>query len=705
MRTILVLALWAMVTLASAVDAGAAFELRAATNAVGAFGKIEFAINGVTNCADPFDPAEVDLRIEFTTPAGKQVIVPAFFAQEYERRTGEGGAPRDWAYPIGRGAWKARFAPIVAGQYRAVAMLKDCSGESRSTPLSFTCVPSSARGFIRVARQDPRFFEFDNGEPFFAIGQNLAFIGEQQYVTMAKAEEIFTKLAENGANYLRVWTCADDWALAIEAPKSAWRRSWSGRGRIVADPDQSGRKCLVMTSSNAIEQVNPSHPVSLRPGTRYVVTGKVRTQTNVALRLEVQGTSSPPLASGQPLAWTPFRHEFTTGGRDWRLASMRFRLEGKGVAWLSDLSLKEAGGGAELLWEADMNRPVRGFYNPLDCFLLDELVSAAEQRGIYLQLCMLTRNLYMNALTNSPSPQYDRAITDAKKFFRYAIARWGYSTSVAAWEYWNEMNPGLPTARFYAELGEFFEETDPYHHLRTTSTWGPSAKDCRHPKLDVADVHFYLRPTDKRRLANEVEAVLDRTRWLREQAPEKPAHLGEFGLADDKWRITDDMKGSSDLSDMHNALWASALSGASGTALFWWWERIDQRGGYANFRWLSRFISDVPWNRGTVRTLEATCSDKAVRAIGLRAEKRAWFWVFDPAAAWEKVAIEKEQPPERRNLIVELDDWPVASARIEWRDTRSGKVTTGRVKASSNGKLRLQIPPFERDFACRLVTD
>ena len=127
-----------------------------------------------------------------------------------------------------------------------------------------------------------------------------------------------------------------------------------------------------------------------------------------------------------------------------------------GTAWLSDLSLKEAGGHAELLWEAEVNRPTRGFYNPLDCFLLDELVTAAEQRGIYLQLCMLTRDLYMNAVTNASSTNYDRAIEDAKNFFRYAIARWGSSTSVAAWEYWNEMNPGLPTDRFYEELGEFF---------------------------------------------------------------------------------------------------------------------------------------------------------------------------------------------------------------------------------------------------------
>ncbi|MBI4657757.1 MAG: DUF5060 domain-containing protein [Verrucomicrobia bacterium] len=739
-----------------AVDADAALQLRASTNTVGAFAKVDFTIAGLTKYADPFDPEIVDLGVEFVAPGGRQIVVPAFFAQEYERRRpGEDGAPRDWIYPLRAGEWKASFAPSLVGKYTAAAVLKDGVGELRSAPVTFDCVPSNAKGFIRIARKDPRFLEFDNGEPFFAIGQNLAFIGEQQYVTVAKAEEIFAELAENGANYLRVWTCAEDWALAIEARKSAWGRSWSGRGRIVTDPDDPTRKCLFMTSSNATQEVNPSHPVALRPSTRYVVTGKVRTETNVALRLELQGASSPPLKSAAALAWTGFRHEFATGAHDWRLGAMRFRLEGQGAAWLSDLSLKEidsatagstanlavAGGnlppsssrGAEpraasslktqsgglvarrdgqvaratpeLLWEADVNRPMRGFYNPLDCFLLDELVSAAERHGIYLQLCMLTRDLYMNALTNAASTSYERAVTDAKKFFRYAIARWGYSTSIAAWEYWNEMNPGLPTDRFYAELGEFFEKNDPYHHLRTTSTWGPSAKDCLHPKLDLADVHFYFRPIDKARLANEVEAVLERTRWLREQSPSKPAHLGEFGLADDKWRITENMRRSSDLSDMHNGLWASALSGASGTALFWWWERIDQRNGYPIYRPLSRFIADVPWNSGEVHQLEANCSDETMRVVGLRAGTLAWFWLFDPAAAWEKLAFAKQDPPERREIIVELSGWPGKAPRLEWWGTRDGRVTESGTPAPSNGTLRLKVPPFRRDIAWRLVGD
>ncbi len=692
-------ALAAAAVLALHWDAGAALELRASRAEVAAFGRVEFRIAGVPECADPFDPEAVDLRLELTAPDGGRVVVPAFFAQDYVRGADGAGAPDGWVYPTGTGVWMARFAPVLAGHHRAVAVLGRAGGELRSASVGFDCAASSARGFVRVARKDPRFLEFDNGEPFFAIGQNLAFIGEQQHVTAAKAREVLPKLAANGANYLRVWTCAGDWALAIEARKSAWERSWDGKGRLVADPADPARRCLPLPPGTTRE-VNPTHPVFLRPATRYVVAGRVRTEPAAVVHLDAHGTSRP-LQSAPAQAWTAFRHEFTTGTRDWRLQAMRLRRAGGGMAWLGELSLQEAGGGPELLWEADMNRPARGCYNPLDCFLLDELVATAEQHGIRLQLCMLARDLYMHELADPASPAYDRAIAAAKRFFRHAIARWGASTSVAAWEYWNEMDPGLPTGRFHAELGEFLARHDPYRHLRTTSTWAPSPRDCRHPDLDLAGTHFYLRPADRPRLANEVEAVLDRARWLREQAPAKPALLDEFGLADDQWRITGEMRRSADLSDVHNALWASALSGTSGTALAWWWERLDQHDGHALYRPLSRFLAGVPWNGGGIRRLTAMCRGPALTVVGVRAGGDAWLWVFDPAAAWAKVVLDKQPPPERRNVVLELPGWPAGEARIEWHDTRTGSVTPARATADG-GLLRLAAPPFRRDIACRL---
>lgn len=345
--------------------------------------------------------------------AGQTSNVPAFFAQEYERQR-HGG--RDWFYPRGLPGWKARFAPPCPGDFTATAIVRDAQGSRRSEPVRFACVASQSPGFLRVNTRDPRWLEFSNGQAFFPIGQNLAFIGSQQYVTLTRAEEIFGKLAAHGANYLRIWTGCEGWALAIEARKSAWGRSWERRSPVVAMPGETKRRCVLLTQVTTA--INPSHELALRPATRYVVTGRVRVEDGALVRLEAQGTAPAILGAGPPGTWVAFRHEFSTGTNDHWLSGMRFLRGGQGAAWVADLSLREAAGGPELLWEADVNRPVRGSYNPLDCFWLDELLAAAQERGVYLQLCLLTRDLYMEALKDPASADYDRAIADAKKTFR-----------------------------------------------------------------------------------------------------------------------------------------------------------------------------------------------------------------------------------------------------------------------------------------------
>ena len=134
------------------------------------------------------------------------------------------------------------------------------------------------------------FLEFTNGSPFFAIGQNLAFIGETQNVNLTKPEEIFDKLSANGTNFLRIWTCCEDWAMAIEARKSAWDRSWHRDTLIKPFPTAvSGRrKCVKIDSDERVSiTISPSHPVALRPKTRYTLTGRFMTNGPTALRINL----------------------------------------------------------------------------------------------------------------------------------------------------------------------------------------------------------------------------------------------------------------------------------------------------------------------------------------------------------------------------------------------------------------------------------
>ena len=682
-------------------------QMRAPAKKVGKYEKLELLINIDTRYNNPFDPCEVDLTVLLKTPAGRQISLPAFYCQDYERRKLDRGRNRtNWYYPIGQGRWRARFAPMETGTYSATARLKDRTGTAHSQSVEFECTASKRKGFLRIGKKDPRFMEFTDGSSFFAIGQNLAFIGESQYVNLTKAEAIFAKLSRNGANFLRIWTCCKDWAMAIEARKSAWDRSWHRKKIIVPIPgskdNSKPRKCVKIEGSDgALVTASPSHPVALKPQTRYVLTGQFMADGPSGLRVSVgHGNGRPSFDAPPKDQWRKFSQEFLTGENDFWLGRLAFSLVGAGTIWLDKLSLKEAAGGAELLWEADVNRPTRGTYNQLDCFMLDQLLEAAERNGIYLMLCLITRDLYMKSLSDDRSSEYQQAIDDARKLMRYAVARWGYSTSVAAWEYFNEIDPGLPTDRFYAEVGEYLEQIDIYRHLRTTSTWHPSAKDCRHPRLDIGQLHHYMRPQTKEDFKDEVAVVLDKTRFLRKHAPSKPVLIGEFGLATPKWGLSEHMKQDNEAVHFHNSLWASAFAGNSGTVMFWWWDQLDRQDAYSHYHPLAAFLADVSFSG--LGGIKATVSREQLRLLGYQSNDRAYVWIFNSQATWWNRVIDKKQPTQIKGATIEVQGLRPGSYRVQWWNTYEGKIIREERVSLANGALRVSVPPFSRDIACKI---
>ena len=666
------------------------------------FEKIEFALRAETVGDNPYDPAEIDLALELTAPGGREVTVPAFIFQPYEcRQLDKGGGRGEWLYPAAAPCWKARFAPTEVGAYSCVAVLKDRAGTARSAPVAFECVASEGRGFVRVSRRDPRYMELDDGSPFFAVGQNVAFVKD----LFATAERI-RRLGASGANFARVWACGEDWAMAIEARKSAWGRSWDWTPPIVAEPDRqgfhSGRLCIRLAGdAGAGASVNPCRPVALRPNTWYRLSGRARADEGVAVSFDLGG----PRKIEPKRQWTPFKEEFTTGADQWWLSGPTFRLTAKGAAWLADLSLQEAAGGPELLWEADVNRPLLGVYNQADCFVLDKVVEAAEAAGVRLQVVLFTRDHYMQMLSKDSSGDYARALDFGKRLVRYAAARWGYSTHVAAWEYFNEMDPGLPTDRFYSELGRTFEQTDTNRHLRATSTWSSPSKDTKHPRLDTADMHYYLRPAEGETWKDAVAAVQARWKLMAPHVQGRPVLFSEFGMTDDAWQRAPQLDQDKDFVHLHNALWASALSGFASTVCHWYWDDIHTKDMYHHYRPVAAFVADIPFTTGKLRPASAAC-DKGLRLVGLQGDEGAYLWISDPAATWWKIGMEGVRPAEMKGASLRVEGLKAGAYRVRWWDTREGKVVReDTARAAAGAAVRLDVPAFTADVACKVVRE
>jgi len=106
--------------------------------------------------------------------------------------------------------------------------------------------------------------------------------------------------------------------------------------------------------------VNPSHRVALRPATRYRLSGRVRTEDGARFEIRCGDHRLASEAPSDAGVWARWDLEFSTGAAEHWLGETSMRLGEAGIAWVDSLSLVEAGGGPELLWETDPIRPARG---------------------------------------------------------------------------------------------------------------------------------------------------------------------------------------------------------------------------------------------------------------------------------------------------------------------------------------------------------
>ena len=169
---------------------------------VGRFGLLELTIQADIAASNPFDPEELDIRVEFTSPSGTAVEVGAFWYQGFDAAG---------LAPAGEPRWMARFTPTETGEWTALARVPARGLES--DPISFGVAPSDNPGFIRVHPENPRYFAFDNGDFFFPIGMNIGW-WTQTGDALTDYRRWMGDFAANGGNTIRVWMA--EWSFGLE---------------------------------------------------------------------------------------------------------------------------------------------------------------------------------------------------------------------------------------------------------------------------------------------------------------------------------------------------------------------------------------------------------------------------------------------------------------------------------------------------------
>ncbi len=186
---------------------------------------------------------------------------------------------------------------------------------------------------------------------------------------------------------------------------------------------------------------------------------------------------------------------------------------------------------------------------------------------------------------------------------RYLVARWGYSTHIYCWEFWNEVDGVTDWKRiqqlargWHRDMARHLRSIDPWAHPITTSFansngWGPIDSL---PEIEIIQTHNY--------------GAADITAMILEQQKNKaslrkPHHLGEFGVDAGGADASVDPKGEF----LHTGIWTSALSSLAGSGFSWWWDNhIHPHGLYPLFAHLNKFIQGLQNSRAPVKPVQVS---------------------------------------------------------------------------------------------------
>ncbi|WP_404420684.1 DUF5060 domain-containing protein [Nibricoccus sp. IMCC34717] len=313
---------------------------------------------------------------------------------------------------------------------------------------------------------------------------------------------------------------------------------------------------------------------------------------------------------------------------------------------------------------------------------LDELVALNEQLGLY---CMLTLdhagsyiggqwqiNSYAKAQGGPCEKPLDFfTLPEAKAMYRdrvrYLVARWGWSPSIAAWEFFNEVDnasygqperiPDEVITTWHREMADYLKSIDPQRRLVTTSI---SHRDIAGmnaiPAMDFSQRHIYGH-TDE--MGSIIRDYVEREG--------KPYVIGEYAY---EWDWTKNFNSIADKldADFKRGLWKGLFSPTPILPLTWWWEFFDER-RLTPYLSRVRAIQDEMLAAGGGRFAEVTAKweGKGVTLLAVKCGNSTFVLASNRSASSESGAVSLPTEPAGAQTVRLYD--PETGA---WSTVKSG---------------------------------
>ncbi|HTR43601.1 MAG TPA: DUF5060 domain-containing protein [Pseudomonadales bacterium] len=409
-------------------------------------------------------------------------------------------------------------------------------------------------------------------------------------------------------------------------------------------------------------------------------------------------------------------------------------LNGENVAWWNNgtydydtwfASMQNAGEDFARVWMSSWCFGIEGNPGTLNNYALDPawqldyVLQLAEQEGIYVQLTLNDYREYSsdfgsdgqwpnnpyNIANGGPCINQNAFFTNNtasvvyQKRLRYLIGRYGYSSHLLAWEFFNEIDHDYSylssnnVDTWIASQANWLHTNDPYGHLVTTSLSYASAdpQQWALPQLDFLSWHTYFQSGYQ---LNPAQTMANDAAYYR-QTYHKVVQIGEYGTDWHSWPAS--MAVDPYLRGLRQGIWGGALGGSAGTAMSWWWDSLAPANDYWLFSSLEAILGPTDWGRGSWTNIVFK-SGQPLTAIGLNGAHDSLIYLVASDAAWPNGATNQSLPEQQAQTIT-ITGWPKGTYYAEWYDPVSGTFLGLSQGTVSNGNLSLALPNFSADLA------
>ena len=358
-------------------------------------------------------------------------------------------------------------------------------------------------------------------------------------------------------------------------------------------------------------------------------------------------------------------------------------------------SLANHGGNFYRTWISSFNLPIdwqHGFnsnryqetdkyFNPSAIAKMDRLISLSDSLGVYMMLT-LGQGAY-NLKDGGFSPNATDFFVNPKSKeryknrLRYFIARWGYSTSIGAWEFFNEVdnvqfgNQNKPISadsivQWHNEMSTYIKQIDPYQHLVTTSISHRDLKGLNSlVNIDFNQKHIYKNTASIPGTIVKYEADF-----------KKPYVIGEYGYEWDWSKNFNDFPEGMD-SDFKRGLWYGLFSPTPILPMSWWWEYFDNRGTDAYFNRIKTVSEQMlAAGKGDFAQVLVSASDPDVKCYSVKCGSKIFVYAFNPSVSTKNI-----------NLMVDADTKEKYNT-VSF-DCETGKSNKANIYNSSFNKLQI----------------